>query len=71
MIKNFINTNDSKRYGEAAWASTAAHRMTNQKCNAGSMPTVFVGELVRANAKGLSVVEQHELAWKSVRQRVC
>jgi len=28
------------------------------------LPTVFVGELVRANAKGLSVVEQHELAWK-------
>jgi len=28
-----------------------------QKCNAGSVPTVFVGKLMRANAKGMSVVE--------------
>lgn len=43
----------------------------DQKCNAGSVPTVFVGELVRANAKGMSVVETaRALAWKGVRQRV-
>lgn len=40
----------------------------DQKCNAGSVPTVFVGELMRANAKGMNVVETAR-GMKGVRQR--
>lgn len=29
----------------------------DHKCNAGSVPTVFVGESARANAKAMTVVE--------------
>lgn len=44
-------------------------RQVHQKCSAGPAPTVFVGELARANAKGMNAVETALVGIKGVRQR--
>lgn len=41
----------------------------HQECSAGFVPTFFVGELVRANAKGMNVFETARAGMKGVRCR--
>lgn len=59
--------NDSKQYDGIEWARSMDVRRVIKNAARVPAPTVFVGKLVRANAKGMNAVETAQVGMKRVR----